>query len=302
MSFSKTKLATTLAITSLLAACGSSDGGSSLSRSENARVSVALTDAAVDDVDAVNIVITGLTFQPDDGQRTTVELDEPLAVNLLELQNGTVRQLVNDQALTSGDYSWMRLQLADESEFSVVDDGAQFALKVPSGQQNGLKTSGFTLPEGGEVGFTIDFDVRKSLVYRPGPGDYLLKPVLRLVEDEQSGTVTGTVDETLLASACENTTDFAGAVYFFEGADQTPDDLGSDNEPEVVTPVDTEAYTFTAAFLDEGEYTVSYTCDRDTVEDDQEDPVDEDLTFFDTQTVSVTSGDTTTVTFEQTTP
>ena len=49
--------------------------------------------------------------------------------------------------------------------------------------------------------FTIDFDLRKSVVHPPGQGEtYLLKPVLRLVNNLEVGTIDGTVAAALLWS------------------------------------------------------------------------------------------------------
>ena len=78
-----------------------------------------------------------------------------------------------------------------------------------------------------------------------------------------------------------------------------PDDIGSGNEPLVVAPVDDNGtYTYTAAFIPAGEYTVSYTCGDDLIEDDQEQPSDDDITFVGAQNVTVIAGETVTADFE----
>ncbi|WP_372971016.1 DUF4382 domain-containing protein [Marinobacter sp.] len=47
------------------------------------------------------------------------------------------------------------------------------------------------LPAGGSASFTIDFDVRKSLINPPGLENYLLKPVLRLVDNTEPPPCAG---------------------------------------------------------------------------------------------------------------
>ncbi|TBW49669.1 DUF4382 domain-containing protein [Marinobacter halodurans] len=293
------------AMTAALAACGG-DGGSD--EAATGTVSVGMTDAPVDSVQEVNVTVTGLVLQPagDGGERRTFTLDEPAHINLLDLQNGDIQQLVTDEEVVAGDYSWMRLELADDTidNFSVVPDGGgEHPLTVPSGQQRGLQTSGFTVPAGGVVNFTIDFDVRKSLTEKSG-NEYILRPTLRLTDNSEVGKISGSIDSTLVSIACaDNPTEmgpsvYAGNVYIYTGEDATVDDYGSDNEPLVSVPVDASSAdkTYTAAFLPEGNYTVSYSCD---IEDQDADgnEVDEDITFYGTQNATVAAGETTTVDF-----
>ncbi|ROT95989.1 DUF4382 domain-containing protein [Marinobacter sp. R17] len=291
------------AMTAALAACGG--GGSSDDGAATGTVSVGMTDAPVDSVQEVNVTVTGLVLQPsgDGGERRTFTLDEPAHINLLNLQNGNIAQLVTNEEVQAGDYNWMRLELAEDTidNFSVVPDGGgEYALKVPSGQQRGLQTSGFTVPAGGTANFTIDFDVRKSLTEK-SDNEYILRPTLRLTDNTEVGTISGSVDPTLVSTACSDTVDtsvYAGNVYIYSGADATTDDYGSDNEPMVSVPVDTSSgdNSYTAAFIPEGDYTVSYTCDMEEQDADGNE-IDEDIAFHDTQNATVTAGETTTVDF-----
>lgn len=286
---------TVTALAATVAACGGS--GSSSEGSSTGTASFDLTDAAVDSVKAVNITVVGVELQPANGEKISFDLENPENledINLLDLQNGSVESLLSDQELPAGEYQWIRLKLGDQSTFSVIDDndGAN-SLKVPSGNSRGLQTSGFVVPAGGTVDFTIDFDVRKSLINPPGLDGYLLKPVLRLVDNTEVGTIAGAVDPTLLASACSDagTTDtsvYAGAVYIHTGHDVAPDDLGSSNEPLVAVPVDTTTFEYQASFIPAGDYTVSYTCDMDEREDDNGEPLDEDLAFVPADGIEIT--------------
>lgn len=296
---SSMKYMTVAALTTALAACGGGSSGDS-----TGTMSLGLTDAPVDELFEVNIKVTSVEVKPADGQSVTIELEAPEVIDLLQFQDGTVASLFEDQDFAAGEYEWIRLHISDDpSELNAVDSEGQHTLFIPSGAQTGLKlVSGFTIPAGGSASFTIDFDVRKSIVNpqgsNPNGAKYFLKPALRLIDNVEAGTISGTVSSSLVADSCENSSLFDGAVYVYSGADQTPDDLGSDNEPLVVAPVKENGdYAYTAAFLAEGQYTISYTCDLDEVEDENGDPVDENLMFVGTQNVLVEANSTTEANF-----
>ena len=70
------------------------------------------------------------------------------------------------------------------------------------------------------------------MIHPPGLGEpYLLKPVLRLVNNLEVGTIEGTVAPTLIVDGC------MPAVYLFTGADVVPDDIGSATPPLATTAV-----------------------------------------------------------------
>lgn len=292
------KYLTILGFTGALTACGGDSDSSSLSGGETGSVSVGLTDAPVDSAQEVNIEVTALVLQPSDGERRRFELEFPAPINLLDLQGGSFESLVTDEEVPAGNYNWMRIELGDDNTV-LLDDGSSHILTTPS--ERGVQTSGFTVPAGGEVSFTIDFDVRKSLVNPVGQDSYRLKPVLRLVDNSEVGTIEGTVAGELITQECGDamTPEFAGNVYVHEGADAVPDDIGSENEPLVVAPVDENGtYTYTAAFIPAGEYTVSYTCGDDLIENDQGEPSDDDINFNGAQNVIVVASETSTADFE----
>ncbi|MBR9870046.1 MAG: DUF4382 domain-containing protein [Gammaproteobacteria bacterium] len=292
---SSTKLFAISALTGALAACGG--GGSSSDSAQTGTVSVGLTDAPVDQAEAVNIEITALVLKHQSGSPVRYELDIPEPVNLLDYQNGQVKALLDSKELEAGEYQWVRLEIGDNN--NIVIDGAEYTLTTPS--KRGLQTSGFTVPAGGEVAITIDFDVRKSIVNpQNDPNAYKLKPVLRLVDNSQVGSITGTIPAELITKACGgvDTVDFVGNVYVHSEANQQPDDIGSGNEPLVVVPVEfDDNYSYQASFIPAGDYTVSYTCDSDLVEDADGHPSDDNLTFTEGKNTTVTANETSTVNF-----
>ena len=135
----------------------------------------------------------------------------PPQVDLLTLQSGATFGLLEGEELTAGSYK-IRLnlnfdeytederianpELVNPPNSIIIEEGGQeFELKVPSGQQTGLKLNEpIEIDADGNANYTIDFDVRKSIVERGnGSNRYLLKPVLRLVKDDETGNITGIV-------------------------------------------------------------------------------------------------------------
>lgn len=287
------KLFTVTALASALAACGGSSDGDS-----TGTVSMNVTDAPTASFTEVVVTFTGITLKPADGEAIEFSFDEAKTLDLLTLQGGESAPLLDGEEVLAGDYEWVRLTLDVDNSYVTEEGGAQKTLFIPSGAQTGLKlVSGFTVAQGGENNFTIDFDVRKSIV-NPQSGavaDYFLKPALRLVDNLEVGSITGQVDYASINStrmnddALANCSDgYEGSVYVYEGADVTPSDLNVNNEegnPLMVVPVElddeTGLYSFKAAFLTEGDYTVSYSCQ---VDDNEEDDA---IEFDGTQNVTV---------------
>ena len=293
------KYLTIVGFTGTLAACGGD--GSSGSARETGSVSVGLTDAPVDSAQQVNIEVTALVLQPSDGDRRRFELEFPAPINLLEFQGGAFESLISDEEVPAGRYNWMRIELGNDNTVVIDNESGSGTYPLSTPSARGVQTSGFTVPAGGEVSFTIDFDVRKSLVDPVGQDGYRLKPVLRLVDNSEVGRIEGTVAGELITQECGDTLtpEFAGNVYVHEGAGAEPDDIGSANEPLVAVPVEENGtYTYTAAFIPAGDYTVSYTCGDDLIENDQGEPSDDDINFVGTQSVTVIAGETTTADFE----
>ena len=259
-----------------------------------------ITDAPTDQFSEVNIVFTGIILKPADDEQIEFTFEEPREIDLLSLQGGSVETLLDGEEVAAGQYSWVRLTL-DVDQSHVIENGLQKKLFIPSGAQTGLKlVGGFTVAADSTSQYTIDFDVRKSVVNpqgNPQGADYFLKPALRLVSNEEVGAIAGTVDaSTVIQTQCDNVAEYTGMVYVFEGFNAALDDLGSTNEPLMTVPVSDEQvpgeYNYKAAFLTEGNYTVSYSCTPD--DNDQ----NEALVFEESQNMSVEADVTSRVDFE----
>jgi hypothetical protein len=166
---------------------------------------------------------------------------------------------------------------------------------IPSGSETGLKlNTPFTVYTGRNTDLTIDFDLRKS-VHNPdgqvGPAGlvYLLRPTLRLLDSNETGRITGTLDPSLFSGLACSAPELGYAVYAFEGIAITPDDVDG-IEPEPVNTAMVEyiysEYHYTLSFLKPGAYTIAATCQADG-DDPAQDNV---LIFVGTTTVSVATG------------
>ncbi|WP_404367880.1 DUF4382 domain-containing protein [Marinobacter sp.] len=290
---------TVAALAAAVAACGGS--GSSDSDSTGT-MSLGLTDAPVTDLSQANLNITSVEVKSADGESVTIELAEALDINLLDFQGGKVAQLFEGQEFPAGQYEWIRLHLGADPyvvEASDVNETPVF-LFLPSGRQTGLKLNGgFVIPAGGSADFTIDFDVKKSIFNAGGnaPANrdkYMLKPSHRLIDNVEAGSIVGKVDVINLAAQRADTPqacDYDGSVYVYAGSGTTPTDLVFNPEtekmegPVVAVPVTNEEqeslFSFKAAFLPAGDYTIAYACQSD---DNQ--TVD-DLEFIGVQDVTV---------------
>lgn len=264
-----------------LAACGgsSSGGAGGGSDDDTGSFSLAVTDAPVDVASQVVVSFSGVSIQPADGELIEFMFEQDMSIDLLALQGSASESLLTDEEIPAGDYEWIRLHVNAEHDgvldsYIELNTGNQLELAVPSGAESGLQlVSGFTVNAGGSVDFTIDFDLRKSVILPPTDAlsGALLRPALRLIDNNTAGSIAGSVDSEVITEYCEDPANQKGAVYVYSGADATLSDVrGSDNDPLITALVNETGgdYSFEAAFLSEGEYTVAYTCGA--VNDDPE--------------------------------
>lgn len=279
----------------LLTACGGGSG----TQGGTGSLSASITDAAVDEVEAVNLRVVALQLRLQDAEEddwVVVELlddlGQGLAFNLLDYQHGEVFPLFEDERVPAGVYSHARLVLQapartpgecvgqdPESGSHVVVRNTQalVPLFVPSGANTGVKlASPFRVPEDGEAAIVIDFDLRQSLFQPPAFQDqcYFLRPAFRVEAVQNTGRIAGSVDEVLLTgSSCSDNDPATGnAVYVYEGSIENPGDIHADPGSGTAAPFATAVvkYDMTAGegryvvdFLPPGDYTVAFTCRAD---------------------------------------
>lgn len=145
----------------------------------NSTLNIRLTDAPIP-YDEVNVDIREVRVRFDDhsgpGDGWVSLVTYPGIYNLLDYQNGV------DTLLATGAFPF---RVVKEIRFilgpnnSIMDTGVLYPLEIPSGSESGLKIKvdkklGLTLDT-----IVIDFDAGLS-VKKEGPGDYKLRPVLKI--------------------------------------------------------------------------------------------------------------------------
>lgn len=227
------------------------------------KVQLYITDAPIDaeNVTGVFLTIKGVELKGIDGWQTAATFEEPVKINILEYQNGSA-YFLTEEMLSAGTYTEARLQLDAPAEqggsannpgcYIAYVDGTTEPLFVPSGAQSGYKVKGkFSLAEGGTVAVTLDFDVRKSIVEAGVSGKMLLKPVVRLIANQDAALIKGTYSEMIEGQRM--------VVYAYEKGTFTTDEMNADEEGirfsnSITSTLVNEEGAFTLAFITSGEY------------------------------------------------
>lgn len=257
----------------LLTSCGGG-GGSGISG-----LTVYITDAPIDAATSVNIGFSGVYVRGSGGvyafPLTTITPD------LYQLQGGVESYLVTQADIPPGQYTAISLAISaapgTASSYMQLADGTLHPIYIPSGEPTTITVPfNFTIPSSGNANITIDFDLRKSLIQDPNdPTKFILRPVLRAVDNNNQGTISGIVNTALLSSSCSPT------VYVYSGS-VTPTDVDVNAPAGTVQPitsalvglnVTTGQYNFTAAFLPPGGYTVAFTCEANLDQPDTADTI-----------------------------
>ncbi len=252
---------------------------------EDGRITVRLTDAPVDNVQQVRLTIDALELVSEEGGTERFELDGGFTVeDMLELQGGNTRIVLDDREIASGMYDEVLVYVSGGNGESMVreQNGGEFELFAPGqasssgGSQEAIRGSGsFEVEEGTNTRIVLDVDLRRGLWKIPAENHYILVPALRVVETEEAGGVRGEVESSLLQqSGCTNDLgeDRGHAVYVYSEANAGAGDIHlnqsgqplSLNNPVTVVPVrqnrNTGVYEYRADFLPEGNYTLALTC------------------------------------------
>lgn len=256
----------------LLSACGGGGGASS------ATMNLGITDGPVASASAVVVSFTGVELQPSGGgSPVTFNFSSPQTINLLTEQDGNEASLLSGASVPAGNYDWIRLLLNVSASGTVANsyieiNGAQYPLVIPSGAQTGLKlVQGFTMTANQVANFTIDFMLQQSITAPPGQTsggvqDYILKPALRLINNVQAGTISGTVALSTLQSNAACLAGYSGSgplpnaqVDIFSGTVTPSSSLTPVVEPQITLST-SGSYSYDQPFLLAGGYTVAVAC------------------------------------------
>ena len=198
--------------------CISCTNDNKINSDETGRLSVRLTDAPFpfDLVAEANVTIFKIearlqsnemnedspTDDDIDDENNTpfvVLMEEEVPVNLLELTNGVTTQMA-DIEIPTGSYDLVRVFVRGVN--IVLTDGRVFDLKVPSGEQSGIKVfikPSITVVDGLSSDLLLDFDVSRSFVPKgnikkvDGINGFNFKPVIKASNMSTAGTLAGNV-------------------------------------------------------------------------------------------------------------
>ena len=179
-------------------------GCSKINDNGNGHLVVNITDAPfpINLVESATVTITKVEIRKagdgiSDGNPFKVLWEGSETFNLLELRNGVVEELLNLE-IPAGEYNLIRLYV-DEAGLK-VKDGGSYSVKVPSGQQTGIKIfvdPGLVVEGGLTAELLLDFDLSNSFVMQgnmdspAGIKGFNFKPVIRAVNNSTAGRLEG---------------------------------------------------------------------------------------------------------------
>lgn len=189
-----------------------------------AALTVKLVDGPLDGLKAMNVEVQKVELI--DAQGSATELAQPnRVIDLLKLQGGISDTLAAVQ-IEAGSYRGLRLLLGANNSVQLADDSVH-PLTTPSAQQTGLKVAiDLSVDPGGDHTLVVDFDVAASLqLHTAGHNNkYMLRPVLRAVNAQTSGAVSGHLSDAASGKP------LGGAAVFAETRD-------ADGQPHIVRRV-----------------------------------------------------------------
>jgi hypothetical protein len=250
----------------------------------NVTLDLETTAAADPSIAQVLVALEGVEIRGDGGTET-LRFDDPVPIDLVQLNGGNLLRLFTEEELSDGRYTGVRLMFApdDDEDFAVVlANGDDFPLTVVGDAFSDVVFE-VDKDDSTRESIVLTLDLRQSLRFDDAADRYTLTPAIRAVRTEDAGRIAGNV-----TASCPAGTSLAegGAVYLFAGEDVVPDDRDDQGaEPYLTVPVigaiGVPGYSF--EFVPAGRYTLALTC-----EGHEDDPAtDDSIRFRDTANVRV---------------
>lgn len=266
-----------------------------------AKVSFSVADAPLDTVTSVNVTFASITLKStnddqDDDSGVIIPITDSdgnastMTIDLMQYQHGDEKLIIENTTVAIGDYSNLILNTSGcpqnqngSTEFCwVIDQDGRKPLKTPS---NKLKLGEFSVTNVAEQSYTIEFNLRSSLVSTANGASYNLKPHgVRIIDAMTDSMLFGNIDVNLLTAGegCEGVfqadTDHGKVVYLYQhnfANNETMVDEYDVNIAKNTLPVDAvkpiastnvsfdseqNRYFYNFAHLMAGEYTVAFSC------------------------------------------
>ncbi|MFQ6371285.1 DUF4382 domain-containing protein [Shewanella sp. YIC-542] len=281
----------TTATALLLSACGGSDNDTPPEK-ELAKVSFAVSDAPVDSAQQVVIAFDQIELVKHGQENIVLDVTGENGatyrqLDLMQYQGTDSAMLISDQTLPLGTYDNLILHILDESSGSdlsyVVNERGQIPLKQPSQK---LQLGSFTVDQNGVQRFTIEFNLRQSLVENRNGNRFNLKPHgVKILRHGNLAALSGKVDINLF-SAGQCQADSGNFMYLYSGHDLDSGKLADNYDALVNTATLPEAIiapyastdvhwsdgnygSYSFGYLPEGDYTVAFTCSGENDDPEQ---------------------------------
>jgi hypothetical protein len=172
------------------------------------KLSVKITDDPfnISFVESATVTINKVEVRKVNSDSFIVVSTDPKTFDLIQLRNGITDDLATID-IPQGSYDLVRLYV-DEASLKLKDHGDAFRLKIPSGQQTGIKvfiSPALTVDGGLTSELLLDFDLAKSFVMRGNlshsatVNGFIFKPVIKASNVSTAGRIEGIVTDTLSA-------------------------------------------------------------------------------------------------------
>ncbi|PMJ89850.1 DUF4382 domain-containing protein [Vibrio sp. 10N.261.55.A7] len=270
-----------------------------------ANFSLTVSDAAMDGVDSMVVVYSNATLIPLDGSKPII-IDiqsrhaEKGRVDLLDYQESNKANLISNQAIPPGDYQLCLTVLNGESQneaLSHVVESNTYVLTPltilstgvcpKDSEVDGTSTLYFNstlLLESGDNHFIVEFDLRGGLKAPTDASDpYTIESdSFTLIDERDAGLLSGTISHSIVEQCrIDNRVAFTvDAVYLYPSRVARSNMGGFSNEglyavapvaAANVTTYDGIHYEFDIGYVEEGTYSLGYTCvaDKDQADTDR---------------------------------
>lgn len=251
---------------------------------ESGKVAVEMTDAPIDNADVEAVFITVADVKIDGESYAGFEGKQ--TINVKALQNGKTEAL-GLAALEAGSYSSLTLVLDYESDedgnspgcYTENDQNEKEDL-APAGQTSGSfeLVSDFEVTANSTTTLVMDFDLRKA-IKQSGSGadrsysfvsDSELEASLRIVEEDASGTVEGSLSSNLVSTNGKVVVFAYSKGDFDKDTESSPNNNGLRFRNAVTSTAAVrieDEWEFSLHFLEEGDYEVCYAVYEDEDQD-----------------------------------
>lgn len=271
-----------------------------LSACEEGEITIRLTDAPADDLSRFEIGLAGVDIEHENGDTTQFEFDPPRVIDIVPLRGGNSVTLVDAARVDSDDYRAVRLRFEAPASTgggrpAARSNGDQLNIRYE--EEEARFEVDFSVDDFDSESLLLDLDLRRSVRENDediGNARLRFNPQMRAVVTGNAGAIAGTLGPDVV-----NRAQCSPGVYVYEGFDQSPTALGSDDPPlvsKVPRNVNITGTPYRIEAIADGEYTVAVTCDAG-IDDPEPEQIEGEINFITSANVRVRAGQTVTRNF-----